>query len=181
MERNWNSNTTIRYSPTWLISPPQDWRYAASFWVECPYATYQVRFATLTPLYWSLYFVLYHQCDDRERYSSPGLFGFHPFIDRKNNYYGMIGTYNPTKPYSESITLSDLLQPQILAALASSSPISSPSTPNTPQSPSAPNVPQSPSTPISQPSTSTMPTSNIGTAVFFVLPPLLCKLIIFFF
>ena len=58
-------------------------------------------------------------CSEIKIKSSPGKFGFYPWIDRKNNYYGIIGTYNPTQSFAVSVKLGQKIQPMIVSALES--------------------------------------------------------------
>ena len=53
-----------------------DWHYGLGFWKECDSDTYQT------------------ECDDSPIISSPGAFGFTPWIDFENGYWGIVAIEN---------------------------------------------------------------------------------------
>ena len=97
MEQDHSGNVTYAYLPS--VGIGQKWHYGYGLWVEC----HQARFD--------------QTCIDLGIFSSPGLFGFYPWIDRKNNYYGIIGTYNPTELMGVSPQLGQIIQPLIVDVL----------------------------------------------------------------
>ena len=95
MEQDHLSGATIVYTPLVLMN--QAWHYGYGLWVECHYQQWQTNCTGL--------------------YSSPGKNGFYPWIDRQHGYFAIIGTFNPSFPFSTSTTLGQQLQPLILNAL----------------------------------------------------------------
>jgi hypothetical protein len=99
MEQDHTGNITYAYTPVLYIN--QAWRYGYGLWTECHQPKWDQNCAGI--------------------YSSPGLYGFYPWIDRKNNYYGIVGTYNPTDLIAVSPQLGQIIQPLIESALNSGS------------------------------------------------------------
>ena len=62
--------------PSNLGGAGRDWHYGFGFWKECDFDTYQ------------------SECDDSPIISSPGAFGFTPWIDFENRYWGIVAIEN---------------------------------------------------------------------------------------
>jgi serine-type D-Ala-D-Ala carboxypeptidase/endopeptidase len=79
-----------------------DWHYAAASWRECDSTPFN------------------SQCAASRVISSPGLFGWTPWIDFDNGYYAIITMEGPTTTDSSpiSVALEQRVQPLIVAALA---------------------------------------------------------------
>ncbi len=81
-----------------------DWHYGFGFWKECDELTYSAA------------------CDSNPTISSPGAFGFTPWIDLDTGYWGIIAMVEaPTigyDPAAISVALEQEIQPLIEAALA---------------------------------------------------------------
>ena len=97
MEQDHLGSGKIIYSPLVLMN--QEWHYGYGLWVECHFKNWQ------------------QNCSNFGIYSSPGMNGFYPWIDRLHGYFAIIGTFNPQHPFSTSTTLGQQLQPLILSAL----------------------------------------------------------------
>lgn len=101
MHRDWtpSADVHIEYSPAaeWGL----DWHYGLGNWLECPDAT------------WS------STCDELRVVSSPGAFGFHPWIDRERGVYGVVSRRDGLlrSPAAGSSLLMLDLRPAIYAAL----------------------------------------------------------------
>ncbi len=94
------ANVTFAFRPG--SSSTTDWHYAAASWYECDFAPFDSR------------------CAASHIISSPGLFGWTPWIDFDNNYYAVIAMEGPNTGDSSgvSVALEQRLQPLIVAALA---------------------------------------------------------------
>jgi serine-type D-Ala-D-Ala carboxypeptidase/endopeptidase len=77
-----------------------DWHYAAASWRECDVTPYNAT------------------CAAQKLISSPGAFGWTPWIDFDKGYYAIICMEGPTGSSTISIALEQKLQPLIEAALA---------------------------------------------------------------
>jgi CubicO group peptidase (beta-lactamase class C family) len=79
-----------------------DWHYAAASWYECDFTPFDSR------------------CAASHIISSPGLFGWTPWIDFDTGYYAVIAMEGPGTGDSSavSVALEQRLQPMIVAALA---------------------------------------------------------------
>ncbi len=93
---------TFAYRPGATTTSAADWHYAAASWVECDFKPFDSRCATNPTI------------------SSPGLFGWTPWIDFGNGYYAVIAMEGPNTVDSSgmSVALEQRLQPLIVAALA---------------------------------------------------------------
>ncbi len=77
-----------------------DWQYALGSWNECGSTSWN------------------QTCADAKVNSSPGAYGWLPWIDRKNGYYGLIATRIAVgEGDTKSVPIEQQLQPLILAAL----------------------------------------------------------------
>lgn len=76
-----------------------DWRYALGAFVECDSPEFD------------------SECAADQIYSSPGLFGWTPWIDRKNGYWALIATAQP-QGAPATVALEQELQPLIVEALS---------------------------------------------------------------
>ncbi|MEL7188294.1 MAG: serine hydrolase domain-containing protein [Pseudomonadota bacterium] len=90
---------TILYSPV-DGTGAGDWGYALGSFVECDEATFS------------------QDCADDTINSSAGSFGWTPWIDRKNGYWGLIARRGETGSSAVAIRLEQSLQPLIIEALA---------------------------------------------------------------
>ena len=100
-----NFQTDQTTNVTFLILPPGiatvgDWHYAAASWYECDTPTFGAA------------------CAATKVISSPGAFGWTPWIDFDNGYYGVIAMQGPEGSAPVSVALEQRLQPLIVAALA---------------------------------------------------------------
>jgi serine-type D-Ala-D-Ala carboxypeptidase/endopeptidase len=77
-----------------------DWHYAAASWRECDVTPFDA------------------SCTARRIISSPGAFGWTPWIDFDKGYYAVIAMEGPSGSNTISIALEQRLQPLIEAALA---------------------------------------------------------------
>lgn len=101
---------TVRFGfrPESIGRDAGDWHYGLGFWLECDS------------------FVWDQACEENLIISSPGAFGWLPWIDFSNGYYGLIATEDSEggliavgdRPTSQSVQLEQRLQPLILEALA---------------------------------------------------------------
>jgi len=86
-----------------LTSNGLNWHYGSGYWIECDSETFQ------------------SMCVDEPTISSPGAYGFTPWIDFENGYYAVIAMEEkrvgkaPASGYS--VKLEQKLQPLIEAAL----------------------------------------------------------------
>lgn len=77
-----------------------DWQYALGSWNECDYTTWM------------------QSCADDKINSAPGAYGWLPWIDRKNGYYGLIATrIQVGEGDTKAVPIEQSLQPLILTAL----------------------------------------------------------------
>jgi serine-type D-Ala-D-Ala carboxypeptidase/endopeptidase len=99
-KRDQTTNVTFAFRPG--ASSTTDWHYAAASWYECDFAPFDAR------------------CANAHVISSPGLFGWTPWIDFDNGYYAIITMegLNTLDSSGVSVALEQRLQPLIVAALA---------------------------------------------------------------
>ena len=97
------ANTQTDYEIPAVTETMLDWHYGFGFWKECDVVPYQP------------------SCDEEPTISSPGAFGFLPWVDFKNEYWGVIAMEESVtltqRPSVDSVQLEQLLQPLIEAAL----------------------------------------------------------------
>lgn len=77
-----------------------DWHYGLGFWRECSLAVWD------------------NSCANHVVISSPGAFGWNPWIDLEENYYGLIAMDVPITTDNGTVELEIALRPLIVAALA---------------------------------------------------------------
>ena len=86
----------------------RNWHYGFGFWIECDAVPFQP------------------SCNDGPTISSPGAFGFLPWVDFDAGYWAVIAMREPngsgTNPTAQSIDLEQVLQPMIERALADAAP-----------------------------------------------------------
>jgi len=94
----------VASAPAALAINGYDFRYALGHWRECPQATWDAN------------------CDNRHVSSSPGAFGWYPWIDFDNGYYGVLAVFELAidggSPGAASVAFAQDIQPLINAALA---------------------------------------------------------------
>ena len=83
-------------------APAASWEYALGSFVECSAST---------------------SCATSQINSSPGAYGWLGWIDRENEYYGLIATELASAGDRKSVELEQQMQPLIEAAIASRTPI----------------------------------------------------------
>lgn len=80
-----------------------DWHYGFGFWIECDVFPFQ------------------EECNDAPVISSPGAFGFLPWVDLENGYWAILAMQEPIgfgrSPSTDSVELEQILQPMILDVL----------------------------------------------------------------
>ncbi|MCW3834533.1 serine hydrolase domain-containing protein [Sphingomonas canadensis] len=86
-----------------LANNGSQWEYAQGSWVECEYGTGGANYAT--------------QCANDKINSSPGAWGFTPWIDRQNGYWALIATEDHDNGAEKGVELEQVLQPLMVAAL----------------------------------------------------------------
>ena len=102
MHQDWTpvDEVTILYSP--LDATDYRWHYGLGSWRECE----DDRFT--------------EDCQNARLVSSPGLYGFHPWIDFDGRTYGIIAREDPLwfKPSIESVDVAYAIRPLIDDAFA---------------------------------------------------------------
>lgn len=93
------------YIPEAIANTGDTWHYAQGSWVECPAGTDASNFNTL--------------CAGKKINSSPGAFGFTPWVDRTNGYWAIIATNEQNGGSLLAVPLEQQVQPLIVAALQS--------------------------------------------------------------
>eukprot|EP01125_Pyxidicula_operculata_P003489 TRINITY_DN1440_c0_g1_i1.p1 TRINITY_DN1440_c0_g1~~TRINITY_DN1440_c0_g1_i1.p1 ORF type:complete len:479 (-),score=85.29 TRINITY_DN1440_c0_g1_i1:53-1489(-) len=85
--QTYHTNSLAPNAPGNPVGKP--WRYGYGLWIEC------------NSTYWS------SECGypDLISFSSPGKFGFYPFVDRKYNYWGIVAQQNGSLTDSESVMI----------------------------------------------------------------------------
>lgn len=78
----------------------RDWHYALGAWVECDKPVFD------------------DECAAQQIYSSPGSFGWTPWVDLQNGYWGLIARRGELNSAAVAVELEQQLQPLIVAALA---------------------------------------------------------------
>eukprot|EP01124_Arcella_intermedia_P030426 TRINITY_DN6665_c0_g2_i1.p1 TRINITY_DN6665_c0_g2~~TRINITY_DN6665_c0_g2_i1.p1 ORF type:complete len:355 (-),score=81.29 TRINITY_DN6665_c0_g2_i1:21-1061(-) len=146
------STTTIEYTPVYQY----EWRYGLGLWLECNSSK------------WTQY------CADRisDRVSSPGKFGFYPWVDRTLKYWGIVATQDMVTPLAGTVSVNIaygmqrdieqfIMEMKANTTAAPTPNALSPSVPPSPSSPSSnpPSVPPSPPSPSSNPSAPPSPSS----------------------
>lgn len=91
------------YIPDAVANTGDTWHYAQGSWVECPAGTDNTNFATL--------------CASKKINSSPGAFGFTPWVDRAHGYWAVLATYQQSGGSVLAVPLEQQLQPLIVQAL----------------------------------------------------------------
>lgn len=94
-----NSTTTALMEQNHTPDSSYNWAYGYTNWLECTGLNECSNFTGV--------------------HSSPGLFGFYPWIDRLHNYFAIIATENGPLGYAISLVLGQRLQPLIVKALGS--------------------------------------------------------------
>jgi CubicO group peptidase (beta-lactamase class C family) len=89
----------IAQSP--ITASGQEWRYALGAWKECQRASYG------------------GACPQEQVYSSPGLYGFYPWLDARRGYWAVWSTKKSiwSNPSKRSVQLGQKVRPEIEAAL----------------------------------------------------------------
>ena len=93
------STLTIGFRPA-STQGTRDWQYALGGWLECDDADFNAN------------------CAAAQVFSSPGAFGWTPWIDLPNGYWGLIARRGGIGTAEVAVTLEQQLQPLIVAALA---------------------------------------------------------------
>ncbi len=95
---------TMGSVPAPLVENNFDFHYALGHWRECAQPVWDA------------------SCDNRQISSSTGAFGWHPWIDYDNGYYGVLAVFEASidggSPGSASVNFALDLQPLIVSALA---------------------------------------------------------------
>lgn len=101
MHRDWTPTDEVRIAYSPASDWGQEWHYGLGNWLECPEETWSSR------------------CDALNVVSSPGAFGFHPWIDRERGVYGIVARQDGIlrNPAAGSAALMVELRPAIYAAL----------------------------------------------------------------
>lgn len=93
----------VSHTPVAVEANTLDWHYGFGFWKECDFVPYQ------------------SSCDEAPIISSPGAFGFLPWVDFEGEYWAVLAMQEPIgfgrTPSSDSVALEQILQPMILEAL----------------------------------------------------------------
>jgi hypothetical protein len=94
----------VANAPPALSTNGYDYRYALGHWRECPQATWNA------------------SCDNRHVSSSTGAFGWHPWIDFDNGYFGILAVFELAidggSAAAASVVFAQDIQPLINVALA---------------------------------------------------------------
>lgn len=98
------ANSIFGFRPGGIDDNNVDWHYAFGYWLECDSVPYT------------------QSCNNQPTISSPGAFGFTPWIDFKNGYWGVIAFEgsddNDFRPSRQSVALEQLLQEEIEVILS---------------------------------------------------------------
>lgn len=98
------AGTELAFTLPAIENTEVDWRYGFGFWKECDQVPYS------------------SECDVSPIISSPGAFGFLPWVDFETGYWAIIAMREPVgfgrSPSTESAILEQTLQPMIIAILA---------------------------------------------------------------
>ncbi len=90
------ANTVFNYRPDGVEENGLDWHYAFGFWIECDSVPFDP------------------ECNNKPTVSSPGAFGFTPWVDLERGYWGVIafegGGESSFRPSFESVALEQELQ-----------------------------------------------------------------------
>ena len=102
------AGTQTAFQPAANSDGARDWHHGFGFWIECDAVPFQP------------------SCNDGPTISSPGAFGFLPWVDFDAGYWAVIAMRQPngsgTNPTAQSIDLEQILQPMIERALADAAP-----------------------------------------------------------
>jgi len=98
--RDRTDNATFGHRPAIIEDQNMDWHYGLGFWRECE------------AMVWN------DGCANNIMMSSPGAYGWNPWLDIENNYYGLIAMDVSLLVDNGSVELKLALQPLIEAALA---------------------------------------------------------------
>lgn len=97
------ANVTFGSRPNNVGGTNRDWHYGFGFWKECDLPNYA------------------QECDDNPIISSPGAFGFTPWIDFENGYWGIVAIENfglgAIDPVAVSVELEQEIQELMETAL----------------------------------------------------------------
>lgn len=93
-------NATFGHRPVGIENAGVDWHYGLGFWRECELAVWD------------------NSCANHVVISSPGAFGWNPWIDLEENYFGLIAMDVPLTVDNGTVELEITLRPLIEAALA---------------------------------------------------------------
>jgi len=95
-------NSRINFTLPAIENTQLDWHYGFGFWKECDFNPYQ------------------QSCSVERIISSPGAFGFLPWVDFENGYWAILAMQEPLglgrSPSTDSVELEQVLQPMILTA-----------------------------------------------------------------
>ena len=93
------ANAFFGFKPSGVGANSSDWHYGFGFWKECDEMTYS------------------QSCDESPVISSPGAFGFTPWIDLGNEYWGVIAIQESSNGSALGVALEQDIQSLIEAAL----------------------------------------------------------------
>ena len=93
-------NASFGHRPKGIEDANVDWHYGLGFWRECEFAVWD------------------NSCANHVVISSPGAFGWNPWVDLEENYYGLIAMDVPLTIDNGTVDLEITLRPLIVAALA---------------------------------------------------------------
>lgn len=94
------ANASFGHRPAGIENANVDWHYGLGFWRECEHAIWD------------------NSCANHVVISSPGAFGWNPWVDLEENYYGLIAMDVPLAIDNGTVELEIALRPLIVAALA---------------------------------------------------------------
>lgn len=101
--RDRTTGTSTAYLLPALENTMLDWHYGFGFWIECDSVPFQA------------------SCNEQPTISSPGAFGFLPWVDFKEGYWAILAMREPIgigqSPSTKSVELEQILQPMIAAQL----------------------------------------------------------------
>jgi CubicO group peptidase (beta-lactamase class C family) len=103
METDWTATAAFVYSPINNgTSLHQMWHYGLGLWLQCRLESWY------TPT-----------CESLRQYSSPGLFGTVPLIDRDNKYWALLSIEDviDSPTFVDAVSLMESLQPLIVSVL----------------------------------------------------------------
>lgn len=99
VDRTPSGQVTLAHSP--LTEAGREWHYGYGLWRECPEEIFSAA------------------CVEHVRISSPGAYGFYPWIDRRHEYWGVLSTDRSilTGAATDSVLAGERVQPLLEAAL----------------------------------------------------------------